>query len=326
MTGANTNLLYFSNQKEEYLQFNEYLRQCREQNDLTQEQLVHDLYSHDIEQFEALDAGALGKWERNITKPKTSKQVSIIKYFQEKSGVVLPCWDKYSPEEAEGLICKAGMRNLIGKSKKHIYNYPSEMMSVDDMHVYPLRTFERMDNLIDMHMNLHQSLNHESLQLSKEQFKEWALHPSSLFLACEYKGTFIGLSFTTKVKPEIFDKVLNFEIKKSEVTTDDFASFDEVGSSLMLGFFALNEKAAILLFIRYYAYLIANQKYIADIGAVINSEDAIKLVSNMNLQYYKSRITDDNVKIKAYRQTLFNALSSEHVVKMILSKQDCPEE
>lgn len=308
------------------MQFNEYLKSCREHNDLTQEQLAHSLYSYNTENFESLDTSTISKWERSVTKPKVSKQVQIIKYFQEKSGVVLPCWDKYSSEEAESLICKAGMRNLIGKSKKHIYNYPSEMMSVDDIHVYPLRTFERMDDLIDMHMHLHQNLNHKSLQISKEQFKEWALHPSSLFLACEHKGTFIGLSFTAKVKPEIFDKVLNFKMKRNEITTDDFASFDEVGSSLMLGFFALNEKAAVLLFIRYYAYLIANQKYIADIGAVVNSEDAIKLISNMNLQYHNSHLTDDNVKIKAYKQTLFNALASEYVVKMILSKQECPEE
>ncbi len=308
------------------MQFNEYLRQCREENQLTQEQLVNALYSHDIEKFSSLDTGTLGKWERSVTKPKVSKQVSIIKYFQERTGLALPCWNKYSIEETESLICKAGMSNLIGKSKKHIYNYPSEMMSSGDMHVYPLRTFKRMNELIEMYMPLHQSLNHESLQLSKEQFKEWALHPSSLFLVCEYKGLFIGFSFTTKVNPEIFNKILSFEMKKSEVTTDDFASLEEVGSNLMLGFFALNEKAAILLFIRYYAHLISNQKYIADIGAVTNSEDAIKLVSNMNLHYYNSYVTDDNVKIKAYRQTLFTALASEYVVKMILSKQECPEE
>ena len=39
------------------LKFNEYLKTCREQNKLTQEQLVHDLYSHDTEQFAALDTG-----------------------------------------------------------------------------------------------------------------------------------------------------------------------------------------------------------------------------------------------------------------------------
>jgi len=308
------------------VQFSEYLKQCRQQNNLTQEELVHDLYSHDIELFKALDTGTLGKWERNVTNPKIEKQVSIIKYFQKKTGIVLPCWEKYSSDEAEMLISKIGMLNLIGKSKKHIYDFPSETMSVEDMHVAPLRTFDRMDDLIEMNMHLHQSINHESLQISKAQFKEWAFHPSSLFLACKYKGSFVGLSFTVKVKQEIFDKVLNFEMKRSEITTNDFASFDEIGSSLMLGFFAVNEKVAVLLFIRYYAYLIANQKYISDIGAVINSEDAIKLVSNMNLQYYNSHVTEDNVKIKAYRQTLPEALASEYVVKMLLTKQECPEE
>ncbi|PHS33275.1 MAG: hypothetical protein COA92_05115 [Sulfurovum sp.] len=308
------------------MQFNEYLKKCRQQNNLTQEELAHDLYSHDIEQFKALDTSTLGRWERNVTKPKVAKQIGIIKYFQKRTGIVLPCWDKYSTDEAEMLISKIGMRNLIGKSKKHIYDFPSERMSVGDMHIAPLRTFERMDDLLEMNMHLHQSINHESLQISKAQFKEWAYHPDSLFLACNYKGSFIGLSFTVKVKAEIFDKVLNFEMKRSEITTDDFASFDETGASLMLGFFAVNEKAAVLLFIRYYAYLIANQRYIADIGAVVNSEDAVKLVSNMNLQYCNNHITEDNVKLKAYRQTLPEALASEYVVKMLLTKQDCPEE
>lgn len=308
------------------MQFNEYLKECREDNALTQEQLVHDLYSHDIAHFEALDTGTLGKWERSVTKPKAAKQVSIIQYFQKRTGLVLPCFDTYSSDEAAALICKAGMHNLIGHSKKHIYNFPSEMMSADDMHVYPLRTFERMDALIEMHMSLHQNINHESIQLSKEQFKEWALHPDSLFLACEYKDTFIGLSFTTKVKPEVFDKVLNFQMKRSEITTDDFAAHDEIGSNLMLGFFAFNEKAATLLFIRYYAYLIANQKYIAEIGAISNSNEAIKLISNMNLEYVGHHMTDDDIKIKAYKQTLSKTLASEYVVKMLLSNQECPEE
>lgn len=308
------------------MQFNEYLRQCRENNHLSQEQLTHELYSYDIDNFGSLDAGTVSKWERSVTKPKTAKQVSIIKYFQQKTGVVLPCFDNYTLSEAQGLICQAGMHNLIGKSKKHIYHFPSETMSTDDIKIYPLRAFPRMEIMLDIHMHLHQDINHPSLQLSKEQFEEWALHPSSLFLACEYKGAFSGLSFTVKVKPEIFNKVLNFEMKRDEITTDDFAPYNEVGCSLMLGFFAINPKIATLLFIRYYAYLIANQKTISEIGAVSNSSEAIKLISNMNLQYVNSYMTEDNVKIKAYRQTLSNVLASEYVVKMILGKEECTEE
>jgi len=330
MTGkAQTiSLLYFSKQSGEEVQvrFNEYLRQCREENKLTQEQLVHDLYSHDIEQFEALDTGTLGKWERSVTKPKAAKQVSIIKYFQLRTGVALPCWNNYTVEEAQSNICKVGMSNLIGKTKKLIYDFPSEMMSIDDITVYPVRSYDNMDALIDSNMLLHQNLNHESSQLSSEQFKAWALHPSNLFLACEYKGTFLGLLFTARVKPEVLDKLVNFEMKKNEVSEDDFASFDEEGSLLLLSFFALNPKVATLLFIRLYAHMIANQKNIVDIGGITNSDESKNLVANMNLKYENSKVTDDKVKITGYKQSLSNILASEYAVKMLLSKQECPEE
>ena len=314
------------NQKEAHLQFNQYLKQCREENQLTQEELVSDLYSHDIEQFGSLDARALGKWEQSVTKPKALKQVSIIKYFQKKTGIALPCWNNYSLEEAESHICKVGMGNLIGKTKKLIYNFPSEMMSVDDISVYPVRNFDNMDTLIETNMHLHQSLNHGSSQLSREQFKEWALHPDNLFLACEHKGTFLGLLFTARVKSEVLNKIVNFKMKKNEVSEDDFASFDEESSILLLSFFAMNQKVATLLFIRLYAHLIANQKHIRDIGGITNSDEAKKLVSNMNLEYQNSKVTDDGVKITGYKQSLFNVLASEYSVKMLLSKQKCPEE
>ncbi len=308
------------------MHFNEYLKLCRESNALTQEQLVHDLYSYNIESFEGLDTNTLSKWERSITKPKLSKQVSVIKYFQEQTGAALPYWDSLSIEEAENLICKAGMYNLIGKRKKLILDFPSEMMHVDDLKVYPVRNFERMDVLVKINMDLHKAANHEYAQITIEQFKEWALHPSNLFMACEYKGGFLGLFFTIRLKQDIFDKLLNFEMKKSDITVDDFALFDEVGCNYMLSFYALNHKVSAMLFVRYYAHLIANQKSIAEIGVVTALDEVKKVVSNMNLEYHSSKITDDNVEIRAYRQTLPRLLASENAVKIILSTQECPEE
>ena len=46
----------------------------------------------------------------------------------------------------------------------------------------------------------------------------------------------------------------------------------------------------------------------------------------MNLYHYTSKTTDDNVEIEAYRQTIFNVLASENTVKMLLLKQEYPEE
>ena len=200
------------------------------------------------------------------------------------------------------------------------------MMSADDMKIYPLRNSERTDALIDTNMPLHQSFNHKFAQIGREQFRKWALHSGSLFLACEHKGSFLGLFFTIKIKPEVFNKILNFGMKKSDITINDFASSNESGSDLMLSFFAMNEKTAALLFIRYYAYLIANQKYIDEIGGITIQDDAKKIVTNMNLHYDTSKVADDNVEIQSFRQTLPNVLASQNAVKMLLSKQECPEE
>ena len=308
------------------MHFSEYLRSCRENNKLTQDELVHDLYEHNIEHFKGLDTNALSKWERGLTKPKTARQISIIKYFQNKTNSALPCWDHYSTEETEDLICKAGMHNMIGERKQLIGNFPSELMDVDDMKVYALRSFERMDALIESYMLLQHSYVNEFARLDREQLKAWSLHSSNLFLACEYKESFLGLFFTLRVKPEVFEKIVNFEMKKSEITEKDFASFDEMGSILMIGFFALNDKAATMLFIRYYASLISNQKNIAEIGGVTSNDEAKQIITNMNLHYHKHKVTDDNVKISSYRQTLAHVLASEYVVKMLLSPQSCPEE
>jgi len=307
------------------MKFNTYLKNCREHNALTQEELVHSLYSYNIDMFEGLDTSTLSKWERGITQPKASKQVSMIKYFQKESGVVLPCWNTYSIQEAEEHICQAGVKNLLGKNKQLVLNFPSDMMQLDDLKVYPVRHSDRMDTLLDINIDLHKNANHPFSQISLEQFKTWALHPSNLFLACEYKNGFSGLFFSLRLKPEVFQKIINFEMKKSELDIEDFASFDEVGSNYMLSFYALNDKVATMLFIRYYAHLIANQTKIKEIGVITALDDVKKVVNNMNLEETKSMITDDKVELKSYTQSLSNVLVSENVVKMLFSKLDCPE-
>ncbi len=308
------------------MKFNTYLKSCREHNTLTQEELVHNLYSYDIGLFEGLDSSTLSKWERGITQPKASKQVSIIKYFQKKEGIALPCWDRYSTQEAEDLICQTGIHNLLGKAKKLILNFPSKMMQLDDLKVYQVRHAERMETLLDLNMDIHLETNHPFTQISLEQFRTWALHPSNLFLACEYKNEFLGLFFSLRLKPEVFQKLMNFEMKKNEISIDDFASFDETGSHYMLSFYALNEKVAVMLGIRYYAHLIANQTGIDEIGVITLLDDVKKLINNMNLEEYRSTTMKDATELKSYKQSLSNVLVSENAVKMLFPKHVSPED
>jgi transcriptional regulator with XRE-family HTH domain len=308
------------------LQFNQYLKSCREHSKLTQEELVHSLYSHNIDDFEGLDTNTLSKWERGLTKPKISKQVNIIKYFQEKTNVALPCWENYSVDETEALICKVGMNNLLGKSKALILNFPSSMIGADDIHVYQLRNSDMIDKAISMHMGLDENFNQGTTDISAEQIKSWALYPTNSLYFCEYVDQFFGLLFTIRLKPEIFKKMMNCEMLEKDITLNDFASFNEMGSNYILSFFAMNDKAASMLFIRYYAHLIANQKVIEEVGVATMMEDAKKLIGSLNLKYHASTMIREDLELQTYRETLANFLACEKVIKMILSKQDCPEE
>lgn len=228
--------------------------------------------------------------------------------------------------ETEEHICKIGMTNLLGNSTKLILNFPSSTIGTDDLNVYQLRHSKDMDKVIDINIELDKNFNHDTTEFQSEQFKEWALHPSSSFYACDYKEQFFGLLFTLRLKPEVFERIMELEIDEKDLTVDDFATFDEIGCNHMISFFAMSEKVASLLFIRYYAHLIANQKVIREVGLATMMEDAKKLIRNMNLHHHSSKNVGEGLELQTYRETLPNFLASEKVLKMILSKQSCPEE
>ena len=131
--------------------------------------------------------------------------------------------------------------------------------------------------------------------------------------------------FTLRLKPATFKKIISLQISESNLEKDDFASFDEQGSNFIFSFFAMNDKAALILFIRYYAHLIAHQKIIDNVGVTFIMEDAKRLLANMNLKYRASQKLESGAKMKSYSETLPDFLASEQVVKMILSKQSCSE-
>ena len=302
------------------MKFNEYLKLCREKTRFTQEELVNELYGFDINNFKGLNTSTLSKWERSVTQPKIPKQVSIVKFFQKLTGHALPYWDGYSIDDVERLLYKTGIKNIINKSKKYILGFPSKSMQLEDINIYLLKDSPKMNALLELNMLIHQEYNHEYEQISLEQFKVWATHSSNFFLMCEYKDTFMGLFFTIRLKPDIFEKIINFEMKKNEITTENFASFDEQGCEYILSIFALNDKSSYPLFMRYYAYLISNQKNIEEVGTIKSEKDAKNIFERMNFKPVNSKVyTNEEVEIVSYKETLSNLLVGENVVKIILT-------
>ena len=306
------------------MKFNEYLKSCRQNYNLTQEELVQELYNLD-ENFIGVDTGTLSRWERATTKPNIDRQISIIKFFQTKSNSVLPCFEKYDYNEIQSQICKTGIQNIIGKNKDLVLNFPSSYIMADNLKVTHLRHSDSIDNIIQIALLLDKEFTNNYSQILDKNFKSWAMHPSSLFLVCEFKKQFFGLLFSLRLKPHIFDKIINFEMQENELDSSHFATMEEDGCNYILNFFAHSQKAATILYLRYYAHLIANQNNISRVGVQTMMEEGKKLIKNIHISYYKDAKFNKH-QISSYQSPLSDILINPDVLKMIFQKQDCPED
>jgi hypothetical protein len=116
---------------------------------------------------------------------------------------------------------------------------------------------------------------------------------------------------------------MRFEINQNDISMEDFANHDEAGSNFILAFFAMNDLGASLLLIRYFAYLISEQKKILEIGSMSTHDDAIALMESINLHHCKSKRFSGGMKRQSYRASLSDVLVNETMVKVLFSKEDC---
>lgn len=308
------------------MRFGEYIRACREKSHMTQEELVHALYLFDDALFQGLDTTTMSKWERGITQPKAAKQLQILHFFQQKQHKILPCFDDHSVLNNETLLCKKGVENLIrGKRKELVLSFTGEMMTLENLSIIQARHLENMETFLEVASDIRNSVQPSYTYISAEQMKNWAPHPSHLFFVCRYKGFVIGFLFVLRVKPEVQQEVLHFKKAFSQLKEEDFASYEEPGAHLTTHFYAWNRRSATLLIIRYYAHLIANQHNIVGAGATVYYEEGAEILENMNLRMC-DRFEEDGITLHAYCEKLENILLTENVMRMLFTKEDCPEE
>ena len=305
------------------MKFSEYIKLCRTKSFLTQEQLVQQLYQFN-EDFIGVDTRTLIRWESGQTQPSINRKITIIKLFQVLTKEALPHFNNFTTDEIQAQICTAGIDNIIGKNKELVLNFPSSFIQVDNMKVTHLKYTDTIDNIIKIATGLDKEFTQNYSQLTNDNFKEWALHPSSLFLICEISEQFFGLLFTLRLKPDIFERIIKFDMQEKDLNISHFATFEEVGCNYLFNFFAQSNKAASLLYLRYYAHLIANQKIISKIGATAMMNEAKSLLERINLNHSKD-ITIDGYKISSYEASINDVLLNASVIKMIFNNQKCPE-
>ncbi len=298
--------------------FGKYLKLCREKYHLTQEELVHKCYNYN-EDFHGLDVGTLSRWERGITNPSVDKQIKITKLLQGYEECIFPYFSTYDIYELEAELCSVGVQNLIGNSKEHILNFPHSNIIEENIKIINVEDSEDKDLLLKMPNNILSSLINNYYELDVDTLKRWASHKWNLFLVSEYENNFFGMMLVIRLKPDVFEEVLSFKRELKTLKDEDFCKGSEIGCSFPLTFFAYNQTIASLLYLRYYANLIANQEYILEVGSTPIIEGAIKLVEKINLKKYKS-ITTKKEKLTSYRANLEDVLLRDEVFKMIFKK------
>jgi DNA-binding XRE family transcriptional regulator len=286
--------------------------------------LVQELYIFD-EDFIGVDSRTITRWEHAYTQPSLKRQINIVKYFQTKSNKILPCFDTVDKIHIENEICKLGIKNLIGSSKEHILNFPTKSFKVNDIVISHIRSAKNIDKTLEMPYDVIKNLTDNTYNLSFKMIKKWALHPSNLFLLSEYKNQFAGILFIIRLKPDIFNKIIDFDIEVKDICLNDFAGFDEMGCNMPIVFFAFNDKSSTLLMLRFYAHLIANQDVIQSVGATPILEGARKILKKMNMHYYKNKKIKQGT-LTSYQAPLYDVLINEAVIKMIFQKQKCPQD
>lgn len=304
------------------MKFHEYLKSCRKKYELTQEALVQELYNFDAI-FSGLDTRTLSRWESAQTQPTAAKQVKIIHFFKRYSSHLFPCF--YNIPHIEKELCRVGIKNLIGKSKEHILNFPDNVLHVDDIDITHVRSNDDLEAILHMPKSLIKGLTSDFFKLSLEHLKKWALYPANMFLVAQSNSQFLGMFFILNLKPQSYKRMLSFELHAASITDEDFAEPGEESSLFLLSFYAYNEKIASLLFIRFYAHLIANQDNIKEIGTTPILEGAKKMTEKIHLSLINQK-TDATNNLSAYSASLEEVLINEDVLKVIFQKEDCPQE
>jgi transcriptional regulator with XRE-family HTH domain len=300
--------------------FSDYLKSCRLKYNFTQEELVSSLYTYH-DNFSKLDVTTYSRWERGVTQPSSDKKIDIINFYQTLCSEVFPCFSHMKKEDIEDELCRVSIANLLGKSKSLILNFPSVMMEVDDMKIFPVTQSDDLDKILKMAYTLDKELSNNFSPLQEKHYKQWAQNPNNFFLITEFQNQFFGMFFTIRLKESIFNKLLNFKMSEDEITENDFADFNEIGCNYILSFFAYNDKAATLLILRYYAHLISHQEFISEVGVLTILEDARKMIDKLHLKHYK---TDEVTQgtLTSHRASLEEVLISESVLKVIFSKEE----
>lgn len=300
--------------------FANYLKDCRNRYNLTQEELAQEFFNFD-DIFHGIDAVTISRWERGVTAPSMERLKLIIKVFQKFSHKVFSCFDVLDKKEIESIVCNVGIKNVSKKVKQHIVEFPKDILDTSKVKITDLKECKDENTYIRIAHKLDKSLTQNYSHINYKNFKEWTQHASSFFAISMYQEQFFGMVFFIKLKIETFERIMNFEMDEYGIRADDFADVDEDGSIYVINLFAISQYSATQLIMSFYMYLIKHQDSIKDIGRITKTKEGAILSQNIGLELHKEKQSSEHL-LRGYRATLSNVLINEALLKVLFKKSE----
>jgi len=292
-----------------------YLKDCRTRLNMTQEEFSYELYLFNNERFRGIDTTTISKWERGVTSPPIPRLQALIHFFQYKSSLPLPCWENFNEEKILENLYSKPVKKILGSAKEIVGRVPLDIELQKDYNLIPLHSHFRAKDLLELTLLMIQSIKPTFKALEIKELERWMEDSRNFFQVVSYKNSFLGMLSILRLKPKVFDEIMNFQREEGTLKVEDFANLDKEGSLFFLSFYSLTPEIATLLMARLYAHLIANQQNIKELGFISSLAEAHRIGENMRLDFFKRR-----GNLSAYRNNLFTILSSEPVIKTLFEK------
>jgi len=297
------------------MKFSSYLKLCRERFSITQEELVEKLYA-EHELLSGLDIGTLSRWERDITSPTVERQQCVLRTLQQYGQKPFPAFDLIDIQELEEKVSVQGIQKIIGKHKRFILDFPMDMLDEESMKITNIQHVESPEYFIKITHSFYEKITNNYSNINISQLESWLLHPHNLFLLASYKKQFFGMFISLRLRPEVFEKLMNFEMTESEIRESDFAALTEDACHYPLSYFTYTEQSASLLMLHYYIHLLEYQDTVKEVGSLPKVEDGKRLSQALGLTTH-----DSDGTLQTFRAPIHDVLTNKYLLTVIFKEK-----
>ncbi len=253
----------------------DFLRVLREEHRLTQEHLA-ELLAGAVEEFSALNAVTVSRWETGATSPSYKKKRALLTFCMNRG------WLEEGPVYAYVRNRFENLCTPLAGIFQH--NYQALIANVPRLRV-PLEEYELLDlqqrkelfyyeHIVDIEAA---SNPPGYYMISPDTLRQLCRSPDSFSLLCERRKQHLGHFIMFKLNSDAARRLVHNQLSENRISTDDLCTEDERGSYYIHALYGVNPTIAALLNSRAYLYLYDQKKNIDTIVIFSSRADGRRL-------------------------------------------------